>query len=103
LIEAKRNPSYKYLLDALHSIVFFGTPHQGMRTYDLEEMVEAESGRYETSKQNLLNQLREGSEFLENQMEELCYILEDYKPQIVSFYETVLTPTVKMVGLRLNY
>ncbi|KAF8538748.1 hypothetical protein BDD12DRAFT_841185 [Trichophaea hybrida] len=102
LIECKHNRTHTHILDAMHSIIFFGTPHQGMRTYDLEEMVDAESGGYETSRHNLLRQLREGSEFLETQKEELSYIREEYKPKVVSFYETVQTSTVKRVGLRLT-
>jgi hypothetical protein len=82
-------------------IIFFGTPHQGLRTYDLEDMVDAESG--ETSRLNMLKQLREGSEFLENQKDDLSYIWEEYKPKIISFYETVLTPTVQMVRLPLHF
>jgi hypothetical protein len=73
-----------------------------MRTYDLEEMVDAESGGYETSRHNLLRQLREGSEFLENQKEDLSYIWEEHKPKIISFYESVQTPTVKRVELQLR-
>ncbi|KAF8543181.1 hypothetical protein BDD12DRAFT_874965 [Trichophaea hybrida] len=99
LIECKRNREHTHILDAMHSIIFFGTPHQGMRTYDLEEMVDAESGSYETSRHNLLRQLREGSEFLENQKEDLSYIWEEYKPKIISFYESVQTPTVKRSDL----
>ncbi|KAF8534691.1 hypothetical protein BDD12DRAFT_755570, partial [Trichophaea hybrida] len=102
LIECKRNRGHTHILDATHSIIFFGTPHQGMRTYDLEEMVDAESGGHETSRQNLLRQLREGSEFLETQKEELSYIWGERKPKIVSFYETVATPTVKRVGFSLH-
>jgi hypothetical protein len=82
----------------MKSIIFFGTPHGGIRTYDIEEMVDAESGVYETSRQNLLKQLREGSEFLEVQKEEFSYIWEEYKPNIVSFYETVKTRTVERVS-----
>ncbi|KAF8531694.1 hypothetical protein BDD12DRAFT_914648, partial [Trichophaea hybrida] len=96
LIESRRNPSHRHILDATYSIIFFGTPHQGMRTYDLEEMVDSESGSYETSRHNLLRQLREGSEFLETQKEELNYLWKEYKPNILSFYETVATPTVEM-------
>ncbi|KAF8252006.1 hypothetical protein K440DRAFT_578369, partial [Wilcoxina mikolae CBS 423.85] len=99
LIECKRNREHSHILDAMHSIIFFGTPHQGMRTYDLEEMVDAESGGYETSRHNLLRQLRAGSEFLENQKEDLSYIWEEHKPKIISFYETVQTPTVKRSDL----
>jgi hypothetical protein len=65
-------------------------------------MVDAESGGYETSRHNLLRQLREGSEFLENQKEDLRYIWEEHKPKIISFYESVQTPTVKWVELQLR-
>ncbi|KAF8535039.1 hypothetical protein BDD12DRAFT_754194, partial [Trichophaea hybrida] len=102
LIECKRNRTHTHILDAMHSIMFFGTPHQGMRTYDLEEMVDAESGGYETSKHNLLRQLREGSGFLETQKEELSHIWDEWKPKIVSFYETAPTLTVERVGLSLS-
>jgi len=72
-----------------------------MRTYELEEMVKAGSGGCdrETSKLNLLKQLREGSEFLEVQKEELENIWAEYKPQIVSFYELIKTPTVAQVRI----
>jgi hypothetical protein len=84
----------------MRSIIFFGTPHQGLRTYDLEEMVDAESGGYETSMHNLLKQLREGSEYLETQKEELSYVWDEYKPKIISFYETEHTATVAKVRLK---
>ncbi|KAF8534445.1 hypothetical protein BDD12DRAFT_895913 [Trichophaea hybrida] len=96
LIECKRNRTHTHILDAMHSIIFFGTPHQGMRTYDLEEMVDAESGGYDTSRGNLLKQLREGSEFLENQKDDLSYIWEECKPKILSFYELAPTSTVEL-------
>jgi len=99
LIESKRNQPHRHILTAIKAIIFFGTPHEGLRTYDLEEMVDAESGGYETSRHNLLKQLREGSEFLEVQKEELSHIWNEYMPKIVSFYETVKTPTVEKVSL----
>jgi hypothetical protein len=65
-----------------------------MATYDLEEIVECE-----TSRHNLLRQLTEGSEFLDNQKDELSYIWNEYKPKIISFYETAPTFRVQRVGL----
>jgi hypothetical protein len=100
LIESKRNPAYGHIIKASRFIVFFGTPHQGLRTYDLEEMVDAEAGGYETSRHNLLKQLREGSEFLETQKEGLSHIWEEYRPKIISFYETAQTATVAKVTLK---
>jgi hypothetical protein len=65
-------------------------------------MVDAESGGHETSRNNLLRQLSEGSAFLETQKEELSYIWDEWKPKIVSFYETVATPTVERVRFSLR-
>jgi len=71
-----------------------------MRTFDLEEMMDEEPGNYETSRHNLRRQLKEGSEFLENQKEDLSYIWREYKSKIVSFYETVQTPTLEKARLK---
>lgn len=79
--------------------MFFGTPHEGMRTWDLEDMVDTESARNETvtSRHILLKLLNEGSEFLEVQKDTLRHILGECKIKIVSFYETEKTQTVKRV------
>jgi hypothetical protein len=77
--------------------MFFGTPHYGMRTDDLEKMVHNDSSRH-----NLLRQLKEGSELLENQLEDLAHFWEEYKLNIISVYEQVPTPSVKLVGLFLS-
>ncbi len=50
----------------------------------------------ESSRLKLLRQLQENSEFLENQMDDLKYILNC---KIFSFYETQKTPTVAKVRL----
>jgi len=68
-----------------------------MRIFDLEEMMDEES---ETSRHNLLTKLSEGSEFLENQKEELSYIWREFKLKIVSFYETVQTLTLEKARLK---
>jgi hypothetical protein len=60
-------------------------------------MVDAESGGSETSRHNLLKQLREGSEFLEYQKDDLSYIWKKYSPNVLSFYETVPTAAVSKV------
>jgi len=68
-----------------------------MRTDDLEKMVYNDSSRH-----NLLRQLKEGSELLENQLEDLTHFWEEYKLNIISVYEQVPTPPVKLVGLFLS-
>jgi hypothetical protein len=84
------------MLDSIQGIFFFGTPHEGLRTDELEDLLDIESGGQE-SRRNLLMQLKEGSEFLENQKHDLSYIWEGFEGRIVSFYETVKTKTIKKV------
>ncbi|KAF8540115.1 hypothetical protein BDD12DRAFT_777518, partial [Trichophaea hybrida] len=91
LVESNRNPHHKPILDSTHGIFFFGTPQQGLRTDELE-MVDVDSGGQRSS---LIMQLKDGSEFLENQKEDLIHIWDKFKPKVVSFYETVKTPSVR--------
>jgi len=49
--------------------------------------------------QNLLAQLREGSEYLENQREALTRVWNDFRGMVCTFYETQLTKSVKKVGV----
>lgn len=95
MIQSKNKSVQKHILDATRGIFFFGTPHQGLQTEELEAMVEDMSGEAETSRSMLLKQLRENSEFLEAQRDNLTDIWDGRR--IVSFYETVKTPTVKKV------
>ena len=48
-------------------------------------------------KRNLLIQLGEGSEYLENQKEDLVRLWEEYRGKVVTFYETEPTISVKKV------
>jgi len=58
---------------------------------------ELEAGHVDVSKTKLLEQLQEGSPFLEAQNDSLRHIWDKF--EIVSFYETHLTPAVKRVPL----
>jgi len=92
LVESKRNPHYKSILDSTHGILLFGTPQQGIRTEELERVV----GVHSAQRHNLILQLKEGSAFLENQREDLLPMLETFKEwKVVSFYETMNTPSVR--------
>ncbi|KAI9769491.1 MAG: hypothetical protein M1840_003968 [Geoglossum simile] len=88
LVESKHNPRYRHILNSTRGIFFFGTPHQGLRTDELEGMVDTETGGQE-SRVNLLKQLKGGSEFLESQKEDLSRIWKEFQGKIVSFYETL--------------
>ena len=46
---------------------------------------------------NLLAQLREGSEYLENQKEALSHLWEGFCGKVVTFYETKKTKSIKEV------
>ncbi|KAF8534239.1 hypothetical protein BDD12DRAFT_757301, partial [Trichophaea hybrida] len=96
LIQSKSRLVYKPILDSTRAIFFFGTPHQGLRTTELEAMVEDLSGGVETSRLKLLMQLRENSEFLETQRDALADIWPGRK--IISFYEVEKTRVVQKVG-----
>jgi len=96
LLLSKSQLIHKKLLDATHAILFFGTPHRGLHTVELEAMLDVMSSILESNRADLIVQLREGSEFLESEADALVDILSRLK--VVSFYETVETPTVKKVN-----
>jgi hypothetical protein len=93
LIQTKTQTLHSHILDATRTVFFFGAPHNGMRTTELEAMVKDMSSDLESQATKLLQQLREGSEFLESQRDELVDIWSGRK--IISYYETVDTPAVK--------
>jgi len=95
LIQSKDHKMYRHILDATHAILFFGAPHQGLRTTELEAMVDeisSDSGGGDVQARKLLQQLSEGSDFLEGQSDRLVDVLSGL--QVVSYYETVPTRTV---------
>jgi hypothetical protein len=75
-------------------IIFFGAPHSGLHTDDLEGMIAVHSGEH---RRNLIMQLKEGSEFLETQKEDLMNVWKRFKGKLVSFFETVKTKLIQEV------
>ena len=67
---------------------FFGTPHQGLGTTGLEGIVDGGTDNQEARVYNLPSQLKEGSEYLENQKEALSRLWEGFHGNVVTFYET---------------
>jgi len=59
-------------------------------------MLDDMSSTLESNRADLIAQLREGSEFLESEADALVNILSRFN--VVSFYETVDTPTIKKVN-----
>jgi hypothetical protein len=98
LVESSLYSRLRDIRDCIRGIFFFGTPHQGLRTAELYDMVVDETD-YTQKIQNLLAQLREGSEYLENQREALARVWNDFRGMVCTFYETQLTKSVKKVGV----
>lgn len=96
-MEWSRNSRQHSLRDCIRAIFLFGTPHQGLLTLELSKIVDDESDN--TKVRDLLAQLKEGSEFLENQKESLTGVWNAFKGKIISFYETEPTNSVKRVGV----
>ena len=60
-------------------------------------MVDEEADDQKLQVQNLLFQLKEGSEYLENQKEALSRLWEDFRGKVITFYEIEPTKSVKKV------
>jgi hypothetical protein len=71
----------------------FGTPHRGLVVDDFYEMVREENGEAEF----LLQQLREGSMFFEDQGDALSQMWESFRGRIITFYETKKTNRIRKV------
>lgn len=86
------------ILDSTRAVFFFGAPHAGLNVDSLVAMVEDTActpSNEQSARLSLLEQLRENSEFLEDQKERLIPIWEGLR--VVSFYEADKTPVVKKV------
>ncbi|KAF8246653.1 hypothetical protein K440DRAFT_683829 [Wilcoxina mikolae CBS 423.85] len=96
LLKSKNGSQYKHLFDSTRAIFFFGTPHQGLEVNELLSMVEDVSQGKKTSRSELVKQLREGSDFLDTQRDDITNLWGPTSNiQIFSFYETKKTPTVR--------
>ena len=60
-------------------------------------MVDDEADNPKVQVRNLLVQLKEGSEYLENQKETLSRLWGGFRGKVVTFYETETTKSVKKV------
>ena len=73
---------------------FFGTPHQGLAAAELEKAV---GEKADSRGALMLSQLKEGSEYLENQKEALLRLREKFSGEVVTFYETKPTESDREV------
>ncbi|TGZ80708.1 hypothetical protein EX30DRAFT_49466 [Ascodesmis nigricans] len=93
LLICKLLKQYKHLLKATRLLVFFGAPHHGLRTKELEEMVDDLQLPGSDRFRELLMQIRENSKYLEEHAHVLGDIWRDRK--IISLHELHPSPTVK--------
>jgi len=80
----------KRILSTTIALFFFGTPHLGMLTEEMQTMVKGLGE--ETRSVELLKQIQEGSQYLERLRREVIGILERCK--VFTYYETEKTPTL---------
>jgi hypothetical protein len=113
LIESGKKKIYKHILQSTRGLVFFGTPHDGLRTEELEIVVadinaklvnkpKEQHWRYDTM--DLIQKLSPGSDFLERLRCDVAKMLNGFPDgNIVSFYETARTNTVCLVNYVMSY
>jgi hypothetical protein len=101
LLESKSRKIYEHILNSTRALFFFGVPHQGFRTSEIEARVKDMSRDGDSSAAvMLLEKLRQNSEFLISQRNDLVDIWD--KINLYSFYEKVKTPTVVQVELNIS-
>jgi hypothetical protein len=86
------------IFNRVKGIFLFGTPHDGLLIEDIQQLVDRDS-IYKEKTEYLFMQLKEGSEFLENQKTELCKIWNKIPGRVFTFYETQKTSSVIQVRL----
>ncbi|KAH0608276.1 uncharacterized protein H6S33_002328 [Morchella sextelata] len=94
LVHSKNIQHSRHILDATHAVIFFGTPHKGLKVSQLEDMIQDIEKNSDSTRLHLLSQLKESSQshWLEEQRDHLADVWANIG--IVSFYETETTPTV---------
>ena len=76
------------LSESIRCVFFFGTPHQGLLVAELEKAV---GGDADSGGAFMLPQLKDGSEYLENQKEALGRLWKEFHGKVVTFYGTKST------------
>ncbi|KAI5802993.1 hypothetical protein EDC01DRAFT_645472, partial [Geopyxis carbonaria] len=95
LVESILDPELEEIRQSICGMFLFGTPHQGLKIEELSQMVDND-----TEGQYLLAQLKEGSEFLEQQRETLARVWKKFDGKVVSFYETKKTAQIQITEER---
>ena len=82
--------------------MFFGAPHKGLDTSDLEVMAQAVRGPWQKERVNLVKKLREDAECLEVRVENFVKVLQTRGQdlRVISFYEESMTRKYEMVSTK---
>jgi hypothetical protein len=76
-------------------LFLFGTPHQGLDIDELQQML----GDAHSARKELVQQLRQGSIFLQLQKEKFWMLWDSlYEARLYSFYETMKTASLEKVS-----
>lgn len=86
------NSSDRAFIRSIKQILFFGVPHQGMKIESLVPMVKDQPNRA------LVETLGRNSAVLQRHDKEFTKAFDPETPDIVSFYETKMSPTAQMVS-----
>lgn len=89
--------AYGHIIQACQLLVFFGAPHNGLRTEELEAMVDDLGLHGAERSHELLVLLRENSKYLEENRDNLAEIWKGKK--IITCHELALSPVVRKVSL----
>lgn len=84
--------------------MFFGGPHRGLDTSDLEVMTASMNGEWKMVKVDLVGMLKEGSERLDERRGNFAKVLQAKGPNlsVISFWEQSQTPKFTMVAIELR-
>jgi hypothetical protein len=98
LLKSKSDTQYQDTFTSTRQVLLFGVPHQGMEIEDMIKMVEDTGGKSST-RLDLVQSLSEGSNFLNTQRADIVNLWPDGSDiTIVSFYESLKSPTVEKVS-----
>jgi hypothetical protein len=99
---------HKHILQSTRGLFFFGTPHDGLRTEELEKTIadlnakfanNPEEQRWRRDLVDFIRNLSPGSDYLERLRDDVAKMLNGFpEGSIVSFYETVRTNTTRSVS-----
>jgi hypothetical protein len=113
LIESSKKKIYEHILQSTLGLVLFGAPHDGLRTEELEKAVadinakfvaNPDEQRWRYNSMDLIRGLRPGSDYLERLRSDAAMMLSGFPDgNIVSFYETARTNTVRLVNYVTSY